>query len=99
MFWISKQDFDRAIRGIHYHLNRIENNMATQAELDDLKASADAAVADLSALRAAVASVQAALDAAIAAGNDSAAIKAVADELKAAVAIDAPPAPPAAPPA
>ena len=92
MFWISKQDFDRAIRGIHYHLNRIENNMATQAELDakldELKA---AATKEIQQLADAIAAIPAAVDLA----PQVAKVQAIIDALGA----DDPAPPPAAPPA
>ncbi len=88
--WQSR--FDRAIRGIHYHIR--EAQMATQADLDALKASADATVEDLAKLRATVKDLADKL--ANTPADDTAAIQAVTKELQDAVAIDAPPAPPPA---
>ena len=81
---LTKAHFDQAISHIHTRLYRIEINMATQADLDALKASADAIVKAVNDEKAQIAALVAQL--ANTAPDDTAAIQAVTAELVAAVA-------------
>jgi hypothetical protein len=95
MLWCS----NKRLENIEFLLHRIYRKMADDSQaVAALQVSVDAAVADLAALRASVKSVSDQLAAAIAAAgvDNSPALAAMKAELDAAVAIDAPPAPPSA---